>query len=840
MASSSILQRLQAEFDSPPDCIEAIVALLEDGAPVQFVSRFRRDETGDPGEERVQAIEERLHFLQELENRKKAIRQEASARKALTDELQQSLDHSFDQNLLDDIFQSVRPRRRAAVTQAEEKGVGPLTLAIQHRQLGDRDLLDVAQDYISKDKGLPTPEAVLEATLIILADRFASDPTLRARFRDELSRGIMKATATAPDHRRAQRYQQFFDFEEPVRRISAPRLLALRRAEREGILQLQLCLPEDRVLEIFRERFGADLPEGSTLSRFCDLVFQYSYNQSLRQECEGVIRRRMKEKADRETVRAFTRNLRSQLMSPPLGTKKVLALRASSKTLWAVLLGEDGSVAEHCTMHLEGEETQAKATEWLVQTLRKAAPAGIAIPHGRRQGLSEKLIHDAIRGLEEDQKPILVPVDEAASAIYATSNHGRKALPGVEVGIRTAISLGRRLQDPLHELVGMDPRSLGLGQNLDEVHQGMLNRQLDAVIASCLAAVGTDINSAPVDRLAHVPGVGRERARRIADHRRKHGSFKTLAQLQQVDGVDEKAFRHMAGFLMVEGGDEPLDHSHTHPDDYELARRIAESRGVAVTELFGKALRDVTLADFTSETAGPLRVLGTVQGLRLVSKDSRGNLASSVNEGVHSLEDLSADMRLKGRITNLTEFGAFVDLGVGPDGLIHMSQIPTSRLRNPDQTLRVGEVLTVYVLNVDHQARKISLSMHKPRHLAEGRQPTLGERLDQSRGRARGRRGSEGEAVLSRAARVPEGRRRGRPGRRPKTVDRSPYEDVDYRGDRGRRRPGGSDEPRVFTVESELPESLEKGFKGELRSLAGLRDLLKDAAPKKADETEGA
>ena len=304
MASSSILQRLQAEFDSPPEWIEAVVALLEEGAPVQFISRFRRDETGDLGEDRIQTIDERLHFLQELETRKEAIRQQAGERNALTDELKQNLDTCFDQDLLDDIFQSFRPRRRSAAAQAEERGVGPLALAIQHRQLGERSLLEVAKEYISEEKGLPTPEAVLEATLIILSDRHASDPALRAKFRDELSRGVMKATATAPDHKRAQRYKQFFDFEEPVRRISAHRMLALRRAEREGILQLQLCLPEDRKLEIFRERLAADLPEGSILRQFSDLVFQYCYDHTLRRECEAVIRRRIKEKADRETVRA--------------------------------------------------------------------------------------------------------------------------------------------------------------------------------------------------------------------------------------------------------------------------------------------------------------------------------------------------------------------------------------------------------------------------------------------------------------------------------------------------------------------------------------------------------
>lgn len=844
MASQSTLDRLQAEFDSPPEAIAAAVNLLEDQASPAFIARYRRWATGNMSEERLCAIAERLHFLGDVEARKQAIAQQAAEKGGLAEELQQVLEHSVDQDLLDDIYQSMRPRRRTAAVQMEEKGLGALALAIRHRQLGDLTLQDAAKEYLSEEKGLPSIEPVLEGVALILGEQIATDPKVRARFREELTRGILKARAVNPDHSGAARYKDFFDFSEPIGRIGTSRMLALRRAERENLLQLTLTLPEGLHRELLRLRYSHDLPEGSQLRDFYDVVFDHAFQHHLQDACSKDVRRRMKEKADREAVRVYGRNLRSQLLAPPLGHKKVMSLRTSGRAVWVALLGEDGSVAQHHTLPLETDEQRQESLARLVDLVRVEQPHAIALPHGRRQAGSEKLVAELRAALGETPMPMTIPVDEAASAIFAASQSGRKALPGVDVGVRTAVSLGRRLQDPLRELMSMDFRTLGIGQTIDEVHQGMLRRELDAVVSSCVGTVGLDLNTADKDSLCQVPGITPELAQAILDHRRKHGGFKTRQALAEVPGIDERTLRHIAGFLRIEGGDEPLDATMLHPEDYDLARAIAAKKGGDVTALFGQELRDLDLDAFTGEGIDRLRVLNVVQTLRHAGTDPRGELAETRNEGVHSIADLRSNHPLKGRVANLTEFGAFIDLGIGQDGLVHISQIPNHRLHNPEQMLRVGEVVQVWLLHADQETRKISLTMHQPRHLAEGRQATIGERIEQQRGRRpdRRREREEPKPTMSRAARIPESRR-GKQRSSPLTLEGKPESARgEGGGDGGERRPrfggrdrrdddrrgggGGSRESRVFTVESGKEAAETKGRKGELTSLAGLRALL--------------
>ncbi|MFY9343523.1 MAG: Tex-like N-terminal domain-containing protein, partial [Planctomycetota bacterium] len=739
MASQATLDRLCAEFDSPPEHITAAAALLGEGATPEFLARYRRHALGNLHEDRLHAIAERLHTLSELEQRKEAILQQAAERGKRTAELEAMIADSVDQDLIDDLYQSMRPRRRGVAMQMEEKGLMPLAMAIQHRQLGDQSLQDIANTYLAPDKGLGTPEQVLEGALLILADRIVHDPVTRARFRGELRSGILRARAVNPDDAGKDqgpnnRYQDLFDFAEPINRIPTGRMLALRRAEREGILQLTLTLPEGRHRELLRELHARDLPAESPLQPFYDLVFDHAASQ-LAEWCGKDVRRALKEKADREAVRTYARNLRSQLLAPPLGHKKVLAVRTSSKVVWAVLLGEDGSVAQHKTLPVENDEQKQGTLAWLCELIKTEQPAAIALPHGRRQAGGERLVADLRKQLAEAPLPMVVPVDEAASTIFATSTAGRKAIPGVEVGARTAISLGRRLQDPLLELVRMDMRTLGLGQTLDDVHQGMLHRELGAVASSCLAQVGCDLNTVGQDVLEQLPGLGAETARAILDHRRKIGGFPSRAALADVEGLGAITVRNIAGFVRVAGGTEPLDNSPLHPEDYPLVHAVATKRGVAPTDLFGQNLRDVPVDEFTSPEASRGRVIGVLQQLQRAKEDSRGELVATSNAGVTSLADLHVDRELRGRVAGLTEFGAFVDIGIGQDGLVHISQIPGPRLRDPQQMLRVGEVITVWVLNVDQANQKIGLSMHKPRHLQEGRLPTLGERLDQQQGR---------------------------------------------------------------------------------------------------------
>lgn len=867
MASQATLDRLCAEFDSPPDNIAAAVALLEDQATPAYLARYRRDVVGNLYEDRLHAIEERLHTLNELEQRKQAILQQAEERGRRTPELERLLADTVDQDLVDDLYQSMRPRRRSLAMQMEEKGLAPLAMALQHRQLGDQSLQDIAAAYIAPDKGLSTPEAVLEGALHILSDRIVHDATTRARFRDELRRGILRARVVNPDQSgsaASSRYKDLFDFAEPIHRIPTGRMLALRRAEREGILSLELVLPEGRHRELLREIHTADVAADSPLAEFYGLVFDHAAMQ-LQEFCGKDVRRRLKEKADREAVRTYARNLRSQLLAPPLGHKKVLALRTSSKVVWAALLAEDGSIAQHKSLPTENDEQKQGAMAWLVEIVKTEQPAAIALPHGRRQAGSERVVAELRQALGEVKLPMVVAVDEAASTIFATSTDGKKAVPGVEVGVRTAISLGRRLQDPLLELIRMDSRTLGLGQTLDDVHQGMLQRELAAIASSCLAQVGLDLNTVSLGILQQLPGLDHERAKAILDHRRKIGGYPTRAALVEVPGMDPRVVRNVAGFLRVVGGSEPLDATPMHPEDYALVRAVAAKKGVATTELLGANLRDVGADEFVTPERSRQHVVTVLQQLQRAKEESRGELVATTNEGVHTIADLRTDRELHGRVASLTEFGAFIDLGIGQDGLVHISQIPGHRLRDSQQMLRVGEVVSVWVLNVDQQQGKISLTMHKPRHLQEGRAPTIGERLDQQQGRRRPRGdrnerrdegapgagpGGPGSAPGSgnrfagsgrvgerRPPRAPgeEGNDRPRFGRGgPRGGDRDDRGDRGF-GDRGPRGRGPR-EQRVYTVEPAREAAETRTHKGEFTSLSNLRALLGKGGNKPAND----
>lgn len=963
MASQATLDRLCAEFDSPAELITAAVNLFEQNATPAFLARYRRHELGNLSEDRLVAVAERLHALTELEQRRITILEQAEERGRKTPELEATLAITVDQDLLDDYYQSMRPRRRGIAMQMEEKGLQPLALAIQHRQFGeaatqtvpqpkveapkveepkleepkleepkveepsgeqqpeaateaaveapaeaaaeveatatvdvsseasttdaatenapvdpaatedetaqasvevaapvaaapapsaepvpDVDLAKLAEPYISAENGLPTAESALEGALRILADRIVHEPTTRARFREELRRGILRAKPVNPNGD-GGKAKQFYDFAEPINRISANRMLALRRAEREKILRLELTLPEGRHRELLRSLHASDTVAGTQLGDFYDLVFD-SAARSLQELCGNDVRRRLKEKADREAMRTFGRNLRSQLLAPPLGSKKVLALRTSGKAIWVAMLSEDGSVGEHKTLPTDNDEQKVGAIGLLAEMIKTNEPHAIAVPHGRRQAGSEKVVAKLREALGDTPMPMVVPVDEAAATIYATSTSGKKAIPGVEVGVRTAISIGRRLQDPLLELARMEVRTLGLGQTLDDVHQGTLQRELGRVKSSCLAEVGCDLNTSSADVLQMVPGLGHERAQAIVKHRKQHGGFKSREAIKEVEGINEACWRNIAGFVYLSGGDEPLDATPVHPDDYPIIRAAAEQRGEQPSDMIGKNLRDTNLDTLITAEWPRERVIGALLALSHAGEDSRGELLATANEGVSALGDLHQDKELKGRIASITEFGAFVDLGIGQDGLVHISQIPGHRMRDPQQMLRVGEVVTVWVLGVDQAKGKISLSMHQPRHLAEGRLPTLGERMDQQKGRGRGekRGGPRGDKRSGPREPGQEGRRPGAAAGRPgmaggrrgapgggRDSGRDSGRDGgggfgfggDRRGpreDRGPRRGGG--EQRIYTVEPEREVAEQLSKKGEATSLSSLRNLL--------------
>ncbi|MFO1051276.1 MAG: Tex-like N-terminal domain-containing protein [Planctomycetota bacterium] len=860
MVAESTLRRLEAEFDTAPAQLQAIVDLLDAGASPQFVALFRRDETGDPGEDRLVAIHERLRFLNEIERRKDSLVQLAEQREAAGEagvidaaSLRAMLADSVDQDLVDDIDHAMRPREHKAEARLGELGLLPLYQAILRHELGERLPQDAAQEYVNAERGLNDSDQVLAQVVLALAERFGEDPSLRASVRAELARGILEAKATpandgAATKPGAERYASLAGLEEPVRKIPAPRMLALRRAEREGFLTLRLRLEAGRELELFRARFSPDVAPDSAFGGFLDLVYGHAYDHHVHRACEERVRHQIKEKADREQVRAFSRSLRAQLSAPGSGDKAVAALRVAGKSVWLAIVAEDGSPKVKRTFGIPDEEAaQGEMRAAIVEALREQPPGFVVVPHGRREGAARTIAQQVIAALPEDMpKPTMVAVDETSSLVWATSAQARRRHGSSDAGLRTTLSLARRVHDPLYELMRVDIRGLGLGEKQAEVHQGLLRRQLDAAISSCLARIGVDVNRADPALLARVPGIARDLAQAIVKERTANGPFKSLAELSRVAELDEQRRGFVAGFLRVHGGEDPYDATCVPPENRGLVEKIAAMVGKPAAELIGHPLPRLDLAALAVDGIGPCRVRDTLDAIQLGTRDPRGSIVGFGNQGVGGFDDLKVDQELQGRVTNLTEFGAFVDLGIAQDGLIHVSQIPPARLRDPDRALRVGEVVTVYVLNLDAAKKKVGLSLFKPRHLREGRPATLGERLAAGGGGRRERRGQGGPEMQSRAARPPEGQRGGRrggPGQRPggagggKPRGERPHEDEGGRGGEFRRGPRPSGGPRVYTVESEKAVESSLGKKGELRSLSGLRALLGKAGEDAPAET---
>eukprot|EP00904_Undaria_pinnatifida_P001935 jgi/Undpi1/11742/HiC_scaffold_37.g14037.m1 len=808
MASDAILQRLQAEFDSPPEALQTLVGLLSEGAPVPYVYRHCRERVPGMSEDRMHAVEERLHQLEETEQRKDAIRQQAEARGTLTEDLQKTLEGSFDQDLLDDIYQSLRPRRRTPAMVAEEQGLGALAQAVQHRQLGEKSLVDVAAEYVDAEKGLETTERVLEGVALILAERFASDPDVRDTFRRELSKGILKATAVQPGRRGAQRYKQFFDMSEPVRRIQPQRMLALRRAEREGVLKVELCLPEGREKEILRERFAADVEAGSVLAEFLDVVFQTAYDAHLRKACERDIRRRIKERADRETVRNTVRTMRSLLMAPPLGGKKVLSLRATSMTLWAALVEEDGGMAEGKTITLGLQEAR--------KAKKPRKPKAAAKPKD-----GEAPAENAEAKAADGEAPA-----ENAEAAPETPDTASAETPAAETpAAETPAAETPAAETPAAETPTTEPPT----ENAAEAAPAEA-ATTNTGPAEATPAEATPVEEAPAETAeasADAPAPAEATPAEATPAEATADSTETEATPEGGEPSAEAATPE--GEAAPEAAPtEPAAPAMSEEErkaKNEVLRaagvnwRMAEARGAKIEDLLGKNDLRFQQED-VDETTPEAAARSILRDLAAAGSDPRGEMAIAANEGITSLGQLQNQMELKARVTNLTDFGAFVDVGIGQDGLVHISQIPGKR-RSEENALRIGEAVTVWVLGVDLEKRKISLSMFPPRQEGEGRRGGGGRRRSgrfegergQERGRGRGGRDGGGRGRGGRDGGSRDGGGRGRGGR-----------DGDRRGRT----------PRVITVESERKLEEAKGHKGEFKSLSGLRALInKD---KKSDE----
>jgi len=706
---------LAKELDLPARGVAAVVELLGGNATVPFIARYRKEVTGGLDEVQIRDIQDRTLYLEELEERRQAILESISDQGKLTGDLENSIRTVSTKSELEDLYLPYKPRRRTRATIAREKGLEPLALTILS-QPDSGQPEESAAAFVNPDKGVEDAEAALRGARDIVAETMAENADVRGFVRNGFARsGILHSEAVPKKTQLPTKFEQYYDFHEAVARIPSHRFLAIRRGEREGVLRVKVDIDEEPALRRIERMMGAR--EGSPFRTHLVSAIEDGYKRLLAPSVETDVRADLKRTSDENAVNVFADNLRNLLLAAPLGGKAVIGIDPGLRTgCKCVALDTTGKFLDHLTIFpTRGEAGAARAKVDLLAFCDKHRPAAIAVGNGTGGRETEAFVRRILE--EAESKDVfVVQVNESGASVYSASKVAREEFPDLDLTIRGAISIARRLQDPLAELVKIDPKAIGVGQYQHDVHQPLLKRKLDEVVESCVNHVGVDVNTASAPLLSHVAGIRPAMARNVVLHREKHGAFRNRRKLLDVSGLGPRAFEQAAGFLRIHNGSNPLDASAVHPERYELVGTITRDLGLTLEDLVGNpaAADRIQISRYVSGDVGEPTLRDIVSELKKPGRDPRDSFTPPrFREDVTELEDLEVDMVLEGVVTNVTGFGAFVDVGVHQDGLVHISQLADRYVRDPGDVVKVGDRITVRVLEVDVPRKRISLSAKK-------------------------------------------------------------------------------------------------------------------------------
>ncbi|MGV8879594.1 MAG: Tex family protein [Sphingobacteriaceae bacterium] len=687
--------------------IEATLTLLDEGATVPFISRYRKELTGSLDEVQVAAIRDRIQQLRELDKRREAVLKSLTEFGKLTSELEKQIADAGSMALLEDLYLPYRPKRKTRATAAREKGLLPLADLIL---LQDKiDLQAEAVKFIDEEKGINSEEDALSGARDILSEQMSENAAVRTQMRDLfLGKGTFISKVLEDKAVEGIKYKDYFDWTEPVKTVASHRLLAMRRGEKELILTLNIQVPEEEAIAVMDRLFVKGYYSTSDQVR---LAVADGYKRLLKPAIETEIRLITRKKADEEAIRVFAENVRQLLLSAPMGQKRVMAIDPGFRTgCKVVCLDQQGQLLEYQAIFPHTGAGQAIEAEKTVRHLAdKFNIEAIAIGNGTAGRETETFIRKL------DLKEILVVmVNESGASIYSASAVAREEFPDQDITVRGAVSIGRRLIDPLAELVKIDPKSIGVGQYQHDVDQNKLQLALDDTVMSCVNAVGVELNTASKQILSYVSGLGPQLAQNIVDYRNKNGAFKRRSELKKIPRLGEKAFEQAAGFLRIHNAAHPLDASAVHPERYALVEQLAEDAGCKVEDLLKDEIlrKKINLQQYVTETVGLPTIKDIMGELERPGRDPREKFESfSFLEGVNGISDLKIGMKLPGIITNITNFGAFVDIGVHQDGLVHLSQLSNRFVKDPNEVVKVQQQVEVTVTEVDITRKRIALSM---------------------------------------------------------------------------------------------------------------------------------
>ena len=719
MLNQQISQLIAQELNVRDSQILAAIQLLDDGNTIPFIARYRKEATGGLDDTQLRHFETRLIYLRELEDRRQTILKSIEEQGKLTDELRDKIQTTQSKTELEDLYLPFKPKRRTKGQIAIEAGLEPLADLLWNEPKTVPET--TALDYVNAEKGVADVKAALDGARYILMERFAEDAGLLAKVRDYLSKNALLVSKVLEGKEvEGAKFQDYFDHQELLKNVPSHRALAMFRGRNEGILQLSLNAdPEAEegsrqsyCEEIIRDYLGVRFT-GQPADKWREQVIAWTWKIKVALHLETELMATLREKAEEEAIDVFARNLTALLMAAPAGAKNTMGLDPGLRTgVKVAVVDNTGKLLATDTIYPHtGQMDRAMLS--IFQLIKQHNVELIAIGNGTASRETERFAKDVIKEIKEN-KPQTVVVSEAGASVYSASELAAQEFPDLDVSLRGAVSIARRLQDPLAELVKIEPKAIGVGQYQHDVNQSQLARKLDAVVEDCVNAVGVDLNTASVPLLARVAGMTKTIAQNIVAYRDENGRFDSREQLKKVLRLGPKAFEQCAGFMRIAAGDNPLDASGVHPEAYPVVEKILQATEQSIQALMGNAglVRQLDAKQFTDEQFGLPTVQDIFKELEKPGRDPRGEFKTATfAEGVEEITDLKAGMILEGTVTNVTNFGAFVDIGVHQDGLVHISSLSDKFVEDPHQVVKTGDVVKVKVLEVDVARRRIALTM---------------------------------------------------------------------------------------------------------------------------------
>lgn len=717
MEKAHLLSLLQNEFDASANHLSNVVSLFEEGATIPFVARYRKEQTGAMDEVQLRELSDRIDYLHELDARKKTILSSIEEQGKLTDELKKKIEATLSKAELEDLYLPYKPKRRTRATIARENGLEPLAEAIKRQNSEEDDFVEpnVLAEAFAGSENVTTVDDALKGAADILAEEVAEKAEHRAYIRDfMLEEGVFRSKLKDESTKKESKYETYADYSAPAKEIPAHAMLALRRGEADDALYVELDVEEGSLLLYLIQQEVQT--QRSEWVEFYRSMIRDSYKRLMQLSITAEVRLICKQKADEESIETFEKNLRELLLSAPAGMKPTLGIDPGFRTGCKVAVLDPTSklVGYETIFPHNGQAKVMQAAQQLVQLIQKHQIELIAVGNGTagRETL-DFVKKDVLADSRIKQKPVAVMVNESGASIYSASDVARAEFPDLDLTVRGAVSIGRRLQDPLAELVKIDPKSIGVGQYQHDVDQKLLKKKLQETVESCVNFVGVDLNTASQELLSYVSGITAKAAQNIISWRNEHGAFRNRKQLLDVKQFGPKAFELAAGFLRIREGDEPLDNTAVHPERYDFLKNTAKEAGIDTQESARlAALIASNMKAYVNNEIGLPTLQDILEELKKPGRDPRAAFSyANFKEGVSGISDLQQGMVLEGVVTNVANFGAFVDVGVHQDGLIHISQLADRFVKDPNDVVKVGQIVRVRVTEIDIPRKRISLSM---------------------------------------------------------------------------------------------------------------------------------